>query len=126
MSLQLYLMALRGSLRIGPLKGLCWIPTDGMLVGYQTKWMDGSLLSSFYKTSFWQPSDAACTRRVTHGTLEKFSKTLIAFLRSYVHDPVPENELLFNEALTMFENHTTSEILYADYLASAVFGEAEE
>ena len=61
MSMQLYLLALRETMRVGPLGELCWIETHDMLVDAQTKWMDDVLWKSFYKTSYWSPGEATCT-----------------------------------------------------------------
>ncbi len=74
MSMQLYFIALRESLRIGPLSEICWIETSDMLVDAQTKWMDDVLWKSFYKTSYWRLYKAVGTRRVGKGPLEKFTK----------------------------------------------------
>ena len=56
MSMQLYLIALRESMRIGPLSEICWIEPKDMLVDAQTKWMDDQLRSAFYKTPYWSPA----------------------------------------------------------------------
>ena len=81
MSMQLYRIALRETMRIGPPSELCWIETKDMLVDAQTKWMDDVLWTAFYTSSYWSPTTATGTRRKQKGTLECFSKTLIfAFL----------------------------------------------
>ena len=91
MSMQLYIIALRESLRIGPLREICWIEISDMLVDAQTKWMDDVLWKSFYGTSYWRPSKAIGTRRIGKGTLEKSTKEVIDYTRSYSSRMTPED-----------------------------------
>ena len=85
-SMQLYFIALREAMRIGPLSELSWIEAKDMLVDSQAKWMGDVLWHSFYRTSYWSPEQATGTRRLDRGTLEKLSYTLLALCQVFIHE----------------------------------------
>ena len=114
MSMQLYLIALRETMRVGPLSELCWIETHDMLVDAQTKWMDDVLWKSFYRTSYWSPTEATCTRRRDRGQLERFTKTLVALTYSYLLDSSYLHTDIEYEILAMLGQYTTEQVLFHD------------
>ena len=113
---QLYLMALRESLRLGPLSELCWIETIDMLADAQTKWMDDFLWFAFYKNSKWAPKNAACTRRTDRGQLEKSSKTVLALRAHFVHGEGHESYSLEHDALSSCHHVFSSCVSWHDIL----------
>ena len=116
MSMQLYLIALRETMRIGPLSELCWVETKDMLVDAQTKWMDDVLWTAFYTSSYWSPTTATGTRRKERGTLERFSKTLINICYSFVNKESCCFSEIEYEVLAMLGRSTQTLALLSDVL----------
>ena len=85
-----------------------------MLVDAQTKWMDDVLWKSFYRTSYWSPSEATCTRRNDKGQLERFTKTLVALTYSYLQDNSYLHTDIEYEILAMLGQYTTEQVLFHD------------
>ena len=112
--MQLYLIALRETMRVGPLGELCWIETHDMLVDAQTKRMDDVLWKSFYKTSYWSPGEATYTRRKDKGQLERFTKTLVALTYSYLLDNDYLHTDIEYEILTLLGYFTSEQVLFHD------------
>ena len=114
MSMQLYLIALQETMRIGPLSELCWIETHDMLVDAQTKWMEDVLWTNFYQTSYWSPSTATCTRRISKGQLERFSKSLVAVCYSFLNDSTHCHSDTEHEVMHMLGYVTAEHVLAHD------------
>ena len=101
MSMQLYLIAVRESMRIGPLSELCWVETKDMLVDAQTKWMDDVLWSRFYTSSNWIPANATGTRRIDRGQLQKFTKAMLKIRYAYNSKYNPDDLFEFESMTTV-------------------------
>ena len=115
MSMQLYLISLRESIRLGPLSELCWIETSDMIVDSQTKFMEDVLWTNFFQTAYWAPTTAQCTRRTDKGVLEKFSQALLALRNFFVDANQYDYRGVETDLVNMLGYVTKSQVLFYDF-----------